>query len=61
MTRQKKKQSERLPKRQHGLMVGDKAPYFDEYAVVKKKVTKISLDQYKGNTYLVLMFYPADL
>ena len=44
------------------VLVGRKAPYFSEAAVVNGSdiVEDFSLDQYLGNKYVILFFYPRD-
>ena len=44
------------------VLVGRKAPHFSETAVVNGSdiVDNFSLDQYLGNKYVVLFFYPKD-
>ena len=44
------------------VLVGRKAPHFSETAVVNGKdiVDGFSLDQYLGNKYVILFFYPKD-
>ena len=43
-------------------MIGKKAPHIDATAVVNGNqiVEHFSLDQYVGNKYVVLFFYPLD-
>jgi Peroxiredoxin len=45
-----------------GVLVGKKAPHFSANAVVNggEIVNNFSLEQYIGNKYVVLYFYPAD-
>lgn len=43
------------------LQIGQKAPSFEAPAIVRNQLKTISLDSFKGNCYLVLFFYPADL
>ena len=44
------------------VLVGRKAPYFSEAAVVNGSdiVEDFSLDQFLGNKYVILFFYPRD-
>ena len=44
------------------VLVGRKAPHFSETAVLNGSdiVDNFSLDQYLGNKYVVLFFYPKD-
>lgn len=45
-----------------GVLVGKKAPHFKAAAVIdgEEIVEDFSLEQYKGNKYVVLFFYPKD-
>ncbi len=45
-----------------GVLVGKKAPQFKATAVINGKqiVEDFSLDQYKGNKYVIVFFYPKD-
>ncbi len=44
------------------VLVGRKAPHFSAGAVINGEeiVENFSLDQYEGNNYVILFFYPKD-